>query len=606
MLQRTVAAVAAALLATHSTAQNVSTYHNPIISGFHPDPTCTFVPELNNTFFCTFSSFLTFPGLSIYASHDLINWKLISNALSRPEQFPALPFLARGATSGIYAPTLRYREGRFFIFTTIANQALYNNNYTRFDNFILTSDDPYKSSEWSDPVHFDFPGIDPSPFWDDDNQTYITGSVDGKAIWQAPLDFSTGEVLGPLIDIWNGTGLPSPEAPHVYKKDGWYYLLTAEGGTRERHRSNFARSRSLYGPYEGDPRNPVLSGYLSDEYFQAVGHSDVFTDQLGQFWAIALAVRAGVGYNFDPYNSIFPMGREAVLTPVEWDENEWPVYQNVSGVMAGDFVLPVNPSPSTVPEQGEGPLSGANDVIDFEPGSQLPANLFHWRLPVQKNYAISPKEDHANSLRLTSSVLNLTGWDGDSTRGLGQTFLARKQEHTRFRFSVDVEWDGLLTREQNEVGITALQDQAQHFDISVAMLKANDSEVATPHIRFRGISTTTYRLPERFKYVDEAFPMPEALMGEKVRLQVEAVNTTHYAFSAGLGGCEEETEMVVYGYARGNYLIPYYSGVVVGAYATSNGKFGEGAFSAYVSRWRYTGLEQVIEFPEDQEAVHWD
>jgi beta-xylosidase len=606
MLQRTIAAVAAALFATHSTAQNVSTYHNPIISGFHPDPTCTFVPELNNTFFCTFSSFLTFPGLPIYASHDLINWKLISNALSRPEQFPSLPFLARGATSGIYAPTLRYRDGKFYIFTTIANQALYNNNYTRFDNFILTSDDPYKSSSWSDPVHFDFPGIDPSPFWEDDNKTYITGSVDGKAIWQAPLDFSTGEVLGPLIDIWNGTGLPSPEAPHLYKKDGWYYLLTAEGGTRERHRSNFARSRSLYGPYEGDPNNPVLSGYLSDSYFQAVGHSDVFTDQLGQYWAIALAVRAGYGYNFDPYNSIFPMGREAVLTPVKWEEDEWPTYQNVSGIMTGNFVLPVNPSPSTVPEQGEGPLSGSNEVIDFEPGSEIPANLFHWRLPVQKNYAISPEGNHTNSLKLTSSVLNLTAWDADSTRGLGQTFLARKQEHTRFRFSVDVEWDGLLTREQNEVGVTALQDQAQHFDISVAMLKANGSGDVTPHIRFRGISTTTYRLPERFKYVDEAFPMPSALMGEKVRLQVEAVNTTHYAFSAGLGGCEEETEMTVYGYTRGNYLIPYYSGVVVGPYATSNGKFGEGAFSAYISRWRYTGLEQVIEFPKDQEAVHWD
>ena len=402
----------------------------------------------------------------------------------------------------------------------------------------------------------------------------MTGSIDGKAIWQAPLDFEAGEVLGPLIDIWNGTGLPSPEAPHMYKKDGWYYLLTAEGGTRERRRSNFARSRSLYGPYEGDPSNPVLSGYLSDSYFQAVGHSDIFTDQLGQYWAIALAVRAGYSYNFDPYNSIFPMGREAVLTPVQWPEGEWPTYQNVSGIMTGDFVLPVDPSPSTIPAQGEGGLSGANDVVDFEPGSKLPSNLFYWRLPMQKNYAISP-EGHNNSLKMTSSVLNLTAWDADSTRGLGQTFVARRQEHTRFRFSVDVEWDGLLTREQNEAGVTALQDQAQHFDISVAMLRANGSGDVTPHIRFRGISTTTYRLPERFKYVDEAFPMPEALKGQKVRLQVEAVNTTHYAFSAGLGGCEEETEMIVYGYIRGNYLVPYYSGVVVGAYATSNGKFAE-------------------------------
>lgn len=605
MLAKAFAAVAV-LLASISNAQNVSTFHNPILSGFHPDPTCTFVQELDNTFFCTVSSWLTFPGLPIYASRDLVNWKLISNALSRPDQLPALAFLPRGQTSGIYAPTVRYRDGKFHIFTTLANQALDRTNLTRWDNFIVTSKDPYRSSEWSDPVHFECPGIDPSPFWEDDEQTFVTASsTDLKAVLQAPLDFETGEVTGPWTIIWNGTGLPSPEGPHVYKRDGWYYLLTAEGGTRERHRVNFARSRNLYGPYEGDPNNPVLSGHLSQSYFQAVGHADVFPDQHGKFWAVALAVRAGHSYNFDPYNSIFPMGREAVLTPVQWPENEWPTFQNVSGIMEGDFVLPRAPSPDSVPKEGEGGLNGADDVVDFEPGSQLPANLWYWRLPVQKNYAISP-EGHNNSLKMTSSVLNLTAWDGDSTRGFGQTFVSRRQEHTRFRFSVDVEWDGSLTRDQNEVGVTALQGQAQHFDISVAMLKSNGSEDVIPHIRFRGISTTMYLLPERFKYIDEAFALPEALIGQKVRLQVEALNTTHYAFSAGPGGCEEDTEMTVYGYTRGNYLVPYYSGVVVGAYATSNGRCGEGAFSAYVSRWRYTGLEQVIEYPEDQEAVYWD
>ncbi|KAK3648239.1 hypothetical protein LTR56_007652 [Elasticomyces elasticus] len=419
---------------------------------------------------------------------------------------------------------------------------------TRFDNFILTGTDPYNSSTWSDPIRFDFPGIDPSPFWDDDGTTHLTASFNGSTILQAPMDFETGEILGPLVSIWNGTGLPSPEAPHIYKKDGWYYLLTAEGGTRERHRSIFARSRSLYGPYEGDPANPVLSGYLSQSYFQAVGHSDIFPDASGQYWAIALAVRAGYSYNFDPYNSIFPMGREAVLTPVKWAEGEWPTYQNVSGVMTGDFTLPQG----SVPEKGEGGLSEADDVVNFELGSKLPAHVFHWRLPVGEtrgNYAISP-EGHNNSLMLLSSKLNLTGYDADSTRGQGQTFVARRQSHTRFRFSVDVDWSG-LKREQEEVGASALMDQAQHFDISVAILKTNGSGDPAPHIRFRGISTTTYRLPERFKYVDEAFPLPEALVGQKVRLQVEGVNTTHYAFSAGLGGCDEDTPMEVYGYTRG-------------------------------------------------------
>ncbi|KAL5389730.1 hypothetical protein DPSP01_002222 [Paraphaeosphaeria sporulosa] len=272
--------------------------------------------------------------------------------------------------------------------------------------------------------------------------------------------------------------------------------------------------------------------------------------------------------------------------------------------MTGGFALPMDLNPLTIPAGGEGGLSEADDKIDFAPGSALPPHLFHWRLPVTKNYAIS-LENHTNSMMLRSSVLNLTSFDGDSTRGLGQTFVARCQSHTRFRFSVDVEGDGLLTREQNEVGVTVLQDQAQHFDLGVVMLKTNGSGDLAPHIRFRGICTTTYRPPERFKYVDEVLPPPEGSMKQKVRLQVEAVNTTHYAFSAGLGGCEEDMPMEIYGYTRGNYLIPYYSDVVVGAYATSNGKFGEGTFKTYVSRWRYRGLEQVRELPANQEAVYW-
>lgn len=134
----------------------------------------------------------------------------------------------------------------------------------------------------------------------------------------------------------------------------------------------------------------------------------------------------------------------------------------------------------------------------------------------------------------------------------------------------------------------------------------NTSNQLAPHLRFRGISTTTYRLLERFKYVDDVFALPARLVGQKVRLQIEALNTTHYAFSAGRGGSEEDTSMRVYGYARGNYLVPYYSGVVLGVYATSNGRFGEGAFRTYVERWRYRGLEQVRELPSGQVDVYWD
>lgn len=566
---------------------------NPIFSGFHPDPSCTFVPEWNDTFFCSTSSFLMFPGLPIYASRDLVHWSHISNALSRPAQLPQLAFLARGATSGVYAPALRYRDGQFYILTTLADQALPGQNHTRWDNFVLTSRDPFDSASWSDPVHFDFPGIDPSPYWDNDEHesstAWFTGSVDGAQDYHMPIDLSTGETApAPYLRVWNGTGLPSPEAPHLYRKDGWLYLLLAEGGTRERHRAVMARARNITGPWEPHPQNPVLTAYQNtSSYFQAVGHADLLQDGMGQWWAVALANRAGGRYAEDPYNANFPMGRETVLTPVKWEAGGWPEFAPISGTMQGDFLLPeaaTDDAFATLTPTKTAPLRvGSDDAIDFAPGSTaLPPHLFHWRLPVAEHYAVSPPE-LPGTLRLRASRLNLTGFDGDSTRGWGQTFVGRKQAHTRFRFSFDVEWEQngrtrmrMMTREDQEVGVTALQDQSQHFDLGIVMLKTsggNGTDAVSPHLRFRGICTTTFRLPERMKWVYERYPLPMewwnpdgGAAGGRIRLQVEALNTTHYAFSAGLvphGSEESDIGMAVFGHCRGNQLVPYYSGTFV-------------------------------------------
>lgn len=126
------------------------TFSNPILPGFHPDPSCIHVPEWNNTFFCTASTFNWFPGLPVYASRDLQHWKLISNALNRPEQLPYMAY-NNGGQSGIYAPTLRYRDGTFTIITTLANQALPRENLTRWDNIVFSTKGPY--GEWDDPIH---------------------------------------------------------------------------------------------------------------------------------------------------------------------------------------------------------------------------------------------------------------------------------------------------------------------------------------------------------------------------------------------------------------------------------------------------------------------
>ncbi|KAF2793458.1 glycoside hydrolase family 43 protein, partial [Melanomma pulvis-pyrius CBS 109.77] len=561
---------------------------NPILPGFHPDPSCVFVAEWNNTFFCTTSTFSWFPGLPIYASRDLLHWKLVSNAFSRPEQLPYLGYINRGQ-SGIYAPTLRYRGGVFTITTTLANQALPRENLTRWDNIIFNTMDPY--GEWDDPIHYYGPGIDPSPFWDDDGVAWLTSTFNSSGVVHAPVNLTTGEVTLPFKWLWLGTGGASPEAAHVYKKDNWYYALLAEGGTREKHMVTMARSRSLHGPYEGAPNNPLLTAYNNTEsYFQAVGHVDLFQDSEGQWWAVGLTVRAGGNYAEDPYQANFPMGRETFLVPVEWPEGEFPIFTNVSGTISGDFLLPQPSGPNTVPIQGNGQLVDADDEVNFDPGCPIPPHFLYWRIPLTRNYKVSPKR-HRNSLALRSSMLNLTGYDGDSSLGRGQTFISRRQAHSLFKFNVEIDWQESLKRDSEEVGVAIMQDQSQHFEIGVTLRLAPDAK-PKPYIRFGGIGISSFRKAEQTRWAEELTELPEDWVKSKLKFQIEAVNTTHYSFSAGPVGSKGE-DLRVFGYTKGDLIVPIYSGATVGVYATSNGRYGEGAFEVYVSKWRYTGIKQV-------------
>lgn len=269
-----------------------STYFNPILPGFHPDPSCIFVEEKDNTFFCASSSFLAFPGIPIHASRDLKEWKLISNALNRPSQLPDLASV-RNPSGGIWAPTLRYHRGLFYLFTTLVHEGLPINASSRWDNFFVTSSNPFQPSSWSNPKHFSFEGYDPSVFWDQDDRAYVTGArvwQISPGINQAIINLKTGRV-GNVLNIWNGTGGLAPEGPHLYKKDGYYYLMIAEGGTGRNHQETIARSRNINGPYTSNPANPVLTNANTTSYFQAVGHADLFQDVEGRWRACALAIR---------------------------------------------------------------------------------------------------------------------------------------------------------------------------------------------------------------------------------------------------------------------------------------------------------------------------
>lgn len=557
-----------------------STFQNPILPGFHPDPSCIFVPSWDNTYFCASSSFNAFPGIPIHASRDLQNWKLIGNAFSRPEMLPALATTNR-STGGIWAPTIRYREkrgkGTFWISTTLVFDDLPKDDVARWDNFVISSSNPYNSTSWTDPVHFKFGGYDTSLFWDDNEDIYVVGSHE-YSVWPgiqlASIDLKTG-TTGPWSNPWNGTGGLAPEGPHIYKKDGFYYLMIAEGGTGTGHMVTMARSRNgIQGPYEPAPHNPLLTNANTTAFFQTVGHADLFQDIHENWWAVALSTRSGPDFRN------YPMGRETVMTPVTWEKNDWPIFQNVSGTESGWELTP----PILISE-GQGPYVDAANYLTFPAASSIPLNLVHWRLPTAQTYLVSPP-GYDNSLVLGSSFLNLTSFDGYYTGGQGQTFIGQRQTDNLFTYTLDVDASN-LREEEDEVGVSVFLVQRYHFELGVVLLPSSATSTAlAPHFRFRGISSTS--IPDSIF----AFP-PSMSLETPMTIEVKAYNWTHYSYSAGPR--DQKHLMQTYGYAEGAQMSWGFTGTLVGPYATTNGRNGSsnGAFHIAVSNWTYTPQGQI-------------
>lgn len=280
---------------------------NPILSGFHPDPS---ICRVDDDFYLVTSSFEHLPGIPIFHSRDLLHWEQIGNVLDRDDQL----VLSGMSSGGVYAPTLRYHDGRFWMVTT---------NVEKFDegHLIVTATDP--AGPWSTPVYTTGAlGIDPDLTWDLDGACYLTWAsvLAENPISQAVIDPESGTLLSEPRALWSGTGLAHPEAPHLYYRNSWWYLLLAEGGTERGHAVSVARSRSITGPYEGSPANPVLTHRSSAHPVQNTGHADLVELPSGGWAAVYLGVRP---------RGTSPMfhvnGRESFLAAVRW-EDDWPVF----------------------------------------------------------------------------------------------------------------------------------------------------------------------------------------------------------------------------------------------------------------------------------------
>lgn len=438
--------------------------------------------------------------------------------------------------------------------------------------------DPFNDAAWSDPVIFSPKKIDPDLFWDDDDTLYVAT----QGIILQKLNMETGELSQPPISLWNGTGGVWPEGPHIYKKDGYYYLLIAEGGTAEDHSITMARSRNLTGPYEAYAGNPVLTARGTQQYFQTVGHGDLFTDKAGNWWGMCLATRSGPAYE------IYPMGREAVLFPVTWKEGEWPEMQTIEGRMSG---WPSMPAPNRhVP--GDGPFVADADVYDFKAGSSIPKNLIHWRVPRKESFKITKK-----GLEIIPSRANLTGTPFGNVETSGQrglSFIARRQTDTLFTYSVDLVSKPKYSNE--EYGVSVFLTQVNHLDLGVVQLPPTEpSKEPQLVFRFRVTSDNVpIAVPKPY-----TVPVPAAWKNSPLRLQISTPNNVTYEFSAMKAS--DPGSVIKMGTASAQLVSGgngTFVGSLVGAYATCNGA-GKGVDCpkgepAILTRWRYTGKGQQI------------
>lgn len=310
-------------------------YRNPIISGYNPDPSICRVGE---DYYIVNSSFEFYPGVPVYHSRNLVNWELEGYCLTEESQ---LDLHGCRPSGGIYAPTIRYHQGTFFMTTT---------NTSGKGNFIVHTTD--MKNGWSQPAWVDQGGIDPSLLFDDDGTVYFAStSMDSEGntgIFLCQVNPYTGERLTESVVISRGCGGRYAEGPHLYKWFGKYYLMLAEGGTEYGHMETILRSDSPYGPFEACPHNPILT-HRDDmrEEIYCTGHADMIEDHNGNWWMVCLAIRPC--QEKKDRVLLHNLGRETFLTPVVWTEDGWPVVgekglisPEMDGPLPGKSPVPVN------------------------------------------------------------------------------------------------------------------------------------------------------------------------------------------------------------------------------------------------------------------------
>ena len=544
-------------------AQELS-YNNPIIPGSYPDPS---ICRVGNDYYIVNSSFEYFPGLPIHHSKDLVNWNLIGYGLHRDDQCSGEMNLVDVQTDGgIHAPSIRYHDGLFYIITT----NVYSpgpQQPTEMINFIITAEQV--EGPWSNPHIIEgAPGIDPDIIFDDGKVWYVGTHVPEKPnfngegeIWLQELDLDDWSLKGERYFLWRGAlyyGVWA-EGPHIYKRNGFYYLLIAEGGTSLDHAVMVSVSDNIKGPYVPNARNPILtSRHLSNDYWvNSIGHADLLELADGRWYMVALGIRSEI----DTYSN---MGRETHLIPVTWEEEpfewkydkiekewsdlpdrerfeklrrvkyEWPVCSPLTGRVERSFPLPF-PASSQVNKES------FRDNFDNE---TLNLEWNFRRVPQEGTYLINNKDGY---LRLFSSKNVIENRKSCSLLGI-------RQIETDFEFSVKMIYKpsipevqagvSLFQKDDNYLTFTIEKDKEQNM-----ILKLVSKEQKKVPLVIQQTFLKSYNDSIIFKVFSK---------DQSYKYYYSLDNSTNFNFFA-------ET-------SSGLLLSKGYTGAYMGIYSTSNGK----------------------------------
>ena len=435
-------------------------FKNPILAGGYPDPS---ICKVGDTFYLVNSSFEYFPGLPIHKSTDLINWELIGHGLHRESQASSTVNLVDvQSNGGIHAPTIRYNKGVYYIIST---NVYYDAEKNKADmvNFIITANNP--AGPWSDPIHIEgAPGIDPDLFFDDNGRVWYVGnqapenpSFNGEGeIWLQELDLNEYSLIGERHLLWRGAcGGVWAEGPHMYKKDGKYYLIIAEGGTSFNHAVMVAMSENIEGPYISNPRNPILtSRHLSyDNWVNSTGHGDIVELDDGRYYMVILGIRNEInrGSNMGRETFIAPLSWER--EPFEWKENKdlWPVVSPISGkVEKENDVIFTNSTQ----------INSYNFRDDFN-SKTLGLKWNFRRLPLENIYSLDKREGF---LRIFSNQNIIKERHRAALMGF-------KQNQTNFEYFTSMNFNP--ENNKSEAGISIFQKDDNYLNFTVVKKDGN-------------------------------------------------------------------------------------------------------------------------------------